>query len=365
MNRLNELNSLGQSVWLDYISKSIIFNGELKRIIKEYKIKGITSNPTIFQKAITNSNDYDKLIKTLSHNKKLNNKILYEKLAIIDIQNAADIMMPIYNTTKKLDGYVSLEVSPYLAYDTKNTINEAKRLWKTISRPNLMIKIPATNEGIDAIRYLISYGININITLLFSVNYYKKAINAFIEGLQYRIKKNKDISFIASVASFFISRIDNKIDKIIDKKSNKKLKTYLGQIAIANAKLAFQIQKKIHNSNIWTILAEKGAQKQRLLWASTSTKNCKYSDILYVENLIGKQTVNTISLKTLNAFQKYGKVQITIENSKINAEEIFNILESENILFEKITNDLLNEGIVLFQKAFDKILISLEKKQKF
>ncbi len=368
MNPLNKLSNLGQSIWFDYISRPLIANGELKKLIEEDDIKGVTSNPAIFEKAIAGSSDYDDSIKKLCKTKSLHNKVLYESLAISDIKNAADVMLPVYKSTNKLDGYVSLEVSPHLAHDTDETINEAKRLWQEVSKPNLMIKVPATDEGIPAIKHLIVQGINVNVTLLFSSDYYKKAANAFIEGLACRVKNGDDISSIASVASFFVSRIDSKIDSLIsedlDKASNDALKSCLGQSAIANAKLTFQMQKKIYNSDAWNKLVGLGAQKQRLLWASTGTKNPKYSDVLYVEELVGEQTVNTLPPDTLNAFREHGQAEITIEKNFEQAKNTFNTLTYNDISFKDVTDTLLDVGVLLFQQAFDKILVSLEEKRK-
>src|SRR5262245_26088175 len=308
-NPLKSLQTYGQSVWLDYIRRSLITSGELQRLLDEDGLRGVTSNPSIFEKAIVGSTDYKDLLESPESNG-LDAKSLYEKLAIRDIQDAADILRPIYEQSKKRDGYVSLEVSPTLAHDTEGTLQEARRLWKSVGRSNVMIKVPATPEGIPAIEALIADGINVNITLLFSQAAYEQVAEAYIRGLEKLQSRGGDVSGVASVASFFISRIDSAIDGIIaarlkastEPAERAQLNSVLGRVAIANAKLTYQRYLELYDNPRWKKLAASGAQTQRLLWASTSTKNPVYRDVIYVEELIGKDTVNTIPPATFEAF---------------------------------------------------------------
>ncbi len=301
-NPLKDLLKFGQSVWLDYIRRNLITSGELKRLVDEDGLRGMTSNPAIFEKAISASTDYADLLQSLKSKPDLDAKGRYEILAIRDIQDAADILRPVYDSSKRHDGYVSLEVSPYLALDTQGTIAEARRLWKAVNRENVMIKVPGTAEGIPAFQQLIGEGININVTLLFSQDVYHKVAEAYLAGLEQAAAAGIDLSRIASVASFFVSRIDNSVDSDLearikastDKAQQEQLKSVLGKVAIANAKLAYELYLKIFSGERWQKLASKGAQTQRLLWASTSTKNPAYRDVLYIEELIGRDTVNTI-----------------------------------------------------------------------
>ncbi len=298
-NPLKALADYGQSPWLDYIRRDLFTTGELKRLIKEDGLKGMTSNPSIFEKAI-GSEFYRDSIAKLALEKGASAVSLYEKLAIEDIQTAADALLSVYEATDKRDGYVSLEVSPALADDSTGTLEEARRLWKAVDRPNLMVKVPATAVGFDTIRQLISEGININVTLLFSQNAYAKVAEAFVAGLEKRAEEGKELANVASVASFFVSRIDSLVDSQIEEKlktasgeDKQLLENLLGKVAIANAKMAYQIYEDIFSGTRWKKLSEKGAQTQRVLWASTGTKNEKYSDVLYIEELIGKDTVNS------------------------------------------------------------------------
>src|SRR5215510_4233837 len=315
-NPLRGLSDFGQSVWLDYIRRSLITSGELKRLIVEDGLRGVTSNPSIFEKAIVGSTDYESVIKS-KESAALDAKQLYEKIAIKDVQDAADILRPVYDESKRKDGYVSLEVSPLLANDTAGTLQEARPLWKTVGRENLMVKVPATPEGIPAIRQLISEGINVNVTLLFSPEVYEQVARAYIEGLSARAAVGGDVSRIASVASFFISRIDTAIDAKIaselktanDPAQRARLGALAGKVAIASAKLAYHRFSELYSGDAWQGLAQKGAQPQRLLWASTSTKNPNYRDVIYVEELIGPSTVNTIPPATLNAFREHGRLR--------------------------------------------------------
>jgi transaldolase/glucose-6-phosphate isomerase len=325
VNPLKQLLKYGQSVWLDYIRRNLITSGELKRLIDEDGLRGMTSNPSIFEKAIAGSTDYTDFLNSLRDRTDLDAKARYELLAIRDIQDAADLMRPVYDGAKRKDGFVSLEVSPYLAHDTQGTIAEARRLWKSVSRDNVMIKVPGTAEGLPAIKQLISEGMNINITLLFSQQVYEQVAEAYIAGLEQLAANGGDLSRVASVASFFISRIDTLVDSIVnDKLKTEKdpakqalLKSILGKVAIANGKLTYQRYLKIFSGPRWDALAKKGAQTQRVLWASTSTKNPHYRDVLYVEEMIGKDTVNTIPPATLDAFRDHGKLRNSLtENSR-------------------------------------------------
>ncbi len=305
-NPLKQLHTFGQSIWLDYIRRDLLKSGELQRLIDDDGLCGMTSNPSIFDKSIAGG-QYQDFLDSLAGRTDLDAKSRYELLAIRDIQDAADILAPVYKSTKKHDGYVSLEVSPYLAHDTNGTIEEARRLWKSVSRPNLMIKVPGTAEGIPAFRQLISEGINVNVTLLFAQPVYEEVAAAYIDGVEKFAASGGDISKLASVASFFISRIDTLADSLVEEKLKKetdqarkqKLQGILGKVAIANGKLTYEAYQRIFSSPRWKALAAKGAQTQRVLWASTSTKNPKYRDVLYVEELIGPDTVNTIPPATL------------------------------------------------------------------
>ncbi len=369
VNPLKSLLNFGQSVWLDYIRRDMLTNGELLRLIKEDGLRGMTSNPSIFEKAIAGSTDYDSAIENLLK-QKLEPIALYENLAIEDVKKAADIFKPVYDETKGHDGYVSLEVSPHLAYDTQKTIAEAQRLWKTVGRPNIMIKVPGTPEGIPAFEELIAQGININVTLLFSKSVYEQVVKAYIKGLEHLAAKGGDISKVASVASFFISRIDSLVDQIIDEKlkvlnndtDKKALGSVLGKTAIANARLTYQLYKQIISEANWQALAKKGAMTQRLLWGSTSTKNPQYSDVYYVEELIGPDTVNTIPPATYNAFRDHGKAASTLESNLEQSKLLLDTLEKSSISLEKICQQLVSEGVKLFSDAFDKLLAVLEQK---
>ncbi|HZW38970.1 MAG TPA: bifunctional transaldolase/phosoglucose isomerase [Ignavibacteriaceae bacterium] len=361
MNPVIQLEKFGQSVWLDNINRLLITSGELENLIKNEGIRGITSNPTIFQKAIGKGNHYDEQIEeVLSKNPDISELELFEELAIQDIRNAADMLLPVYKSSQGKDGYISIEVSPELAYNTEVTISEARKLFKWIDRPNLMIKIPATKEGIPAIRKAISEGININVTLIFSPKSYEDVVEAYISGLEDRLKNNLDIQNIASVASFFISRIDTAVDKDLEAVGAKHLQ---GKIAIANAKLTYQKAKEIFNSERFKKLENAGAKVQRLLWASTGTKNPAYSDVLYVEELIGKDTVNTMPPDTILAYKDHGKPEDRIETNIDDARTQMNELKDLNIDFNKITNDLTIKGVDLFIDSFRDLLNTIKDKK--
>jgi transaldolase/glucose-6-phosphate isomerase len=362
-NPLRGLSDFGQSVWLDYIRRSLITSGELKRLVVEDGLRGVTSNPAIFEKAIVGSTDYEAVIDS-KESAGLDAKALYEKIAVKDVQDAADILRPVYDESKRHDGYVSLEVSPLLANDTAGTLQEARRLWKTVGRENLMVKVPATPEGIPAIRQLISEGINVNVTLLFSRDVYEQVAKAYIEGLTARATAGGDVSRIASVASFFVSRIDSKIDAQItnqlkttsDATQRARLNGLLGKVAIANAKLAYHNFSELYSGEAWQALAKKGAQPQRLLWASTSTKNPAYRDVIYVEELIGPSTVNTIPPATFNAFREHGRLRMSLTEDVENAADTMEAIERAGISMKSVTDSLLDEGLRQFADAFAQLL---------
>jgi transaldolase len=369
VNPLQDLLRFGQSVWLDYIRRNLITSGELKRLIDEDGVRGITSNPSIFEKAISASTDYADLLQSLQSQPELDATARYEILAIRDIQDAADILRPVYDSSKRRDGYVSLEVSPYLARDTQATILEARRLWKAVARENVMIKVPGTAEGIPAFQQLISEGININVTLLFSQKVYEKVAEAYIAGVEQLAARGGDISKIASVASFFISRIDNSIDSIVparlktahDPNEQEQLKSILGKVAVANGKQTYRRYLRIFGTDRWKKLAAKGAQTQRVLWASTSTKNPNYSDILYVEHLIGQDTVNTLPPATLDAFRDHGRARATLTEGLESADQIMNTVAKLGISIDEVTDKLTDDGVKLFADAFDKLLEAVKK----
>ncbi|GAC1617658.1 MAG: hypothetical protein NVS9B13_04610 [Candidatus Acidiferrum sp.] len=362
-NPLKGLLAYGQSPWLDYIRRTILLNGELKKMIDEDGLRGMTSNPAIFEKAIVGSKDYADLLGS-AEAKTLDAKGLYEKIAIRDVQTAADLFRAVYDESKRRDGYVSLEVSPALGFDTKATIEEARRLWKAVGRENLMVKVPATPEGIPAIRQLIEEGININITLLFAQSAYEKVAEAFIGGLEARAAKGQSISQIASVASFFVSRIDTLIDGQIDERlktvtdANERalLTAVQGKVAIANAKLTYHKYQEVFGDARWKALAAKGAQTQRLLWASTSTKNKNYRDVLYVEELIGADTVDTIPPATFDAFRDHGKLRASLTEDIPSAAKTMESLGKAGISMKEVTDKLLADGVKLFADAFVELL---------
>jgi transaldolase / glucose-6-phosphate isomerase len=362
-NPLKGLLAYGQSPWMDYIRRDLLTTGELKRYIDNDGLRGMTSNPAIFEKAIVGSSLYADIL-TSPDAKKLTAKGLFDKIATRDVQDACDIFKPIYSETKRRDGYVSHEVSPDLANDTQATIEEARRLWKTVNRPNVMIKIPATPEGIPAIRQTLEEGLNINITLLFAQSAYEQVAEAFLSALEARAAKGQDISHIASVASFFVSRIDTLVDSKIDEKlktaskaaQKTLLESILGKIAIANAKLTYKKYQELFGGPRWKKLAAKGAQTQRLLWASTSTKNPKYRDVLYVEELIGADTVDTIPPATFDAFRDHGKLRPSLTENVDAAAKTMTDLAKAGISMKEVTDKLLVDGVKLFSNAFTQLL---------
>jgi transaldolase/glucose-6-phosphate isomerase len=367
-NPLKGLLAYGQSPWLDYIRRNILLNGDLKKMIDNDGLRGMTSNPAIFEKAITAGDDYNDVIKAADAPSSTA-MALYEKIAIRDVQDATDIFRPVYAETKGRDGYVSLEVSPNLAFDTQATLDEARRLWKTVNRPNVMIKIPATPQGIPAIRQALEDGININITLLFAQSAYEQVAEAYIAALEARVAKGQDISHIASVASFFVSRIDSLVDSTIDAKekaetdSTKKtlLESLRGKVAIANARRTYAKYQELFGGARWKTLAAKGGQTQRLLWASTSTKNPKYRDVLYVEELIGADTVDTIPPATFDAFRDHGKLRNSLTENVAAANKTMADLEAAGISMKEVTDKLLADAVKLFQDPFKQLLDAITK----
>ncbi len=371
-NPLVELNSLGQSFWLDYISRDLIKSGKLKALIENDGLRGLTTNPSIFYKSIKDSIDYNDQIKYLLSNKDLTEKELFYELEIQDVIEASDILKPVYESSDGKDGYISIEVDPNYAYDTDNTIREAKELFSRINRQNIMIKIPATREGLPAIRQLISEGYNINVTLLFSVKRYEEVVDAYLEGLEERLKKESSIDSVASVASFFVSRVDTLTDKIIDEKikdilydDEKELfESLKGKTAVANAKMAYQAMVTNFSSERFLNIKENGGRIQRLLWASTSAKNPDYSDLLYVDELIGPNTVNTMPPATLEAFKNHGVIKRTVDQDLNSTMEFFESLLDAGINIDNITERLENEGVRLFIESFNSLLDLLSEKRK-
>jgi transaldolase / glucose-6-phosphate isomerase len=370
-NPLRTLPEYGQSVWLDFLSRDLFSSGELKRLIAEDGLRGMTSNPSIFEKAIGHGEDYDAQIAELEAAGDLDPGALFERLAITDIQSAADTLRPVYDQTQGRDGYVSIEVSPYLAMQTDATVEEARRLWREIGRDNLMVKIPATKPGLPAIRTMIAEGVNINITLLFSQKVYGEVAEAYISGLEEYVAKGGDPHKVASVASFFVSRIDTMVDEALDKKiaaadpaEKARLKGLQGKIAIANAKLAYQMYQGIFRDERWQRLAQQGAQTQRLLWASTGTKNKAYSDVLYVEELIGPDTVNTMPPATMEAFLDHGRLRMSLEEDVPGAEAAMNALAKAGISIDEITARLVEDGVKLFAEAADHLYAAVQKKRR-
>jgi transaldolase len=363
INPLKGLLAYGQSPWMDYIRRDLLTTGSLKKYIQNDGLRGMTSNPSIFEKAITGSDLYADILNSADA-KKLDAKGLFEKIAIRDVQDACDIFKSVYGEANRRDGYVSLEVSPYLANDTKGTLEEARRLWKAVSRPNVMIKVPATPEGIPAIRQLLEEGLNINITLLFAQSAYEQVAEAFLAALEARAAKGQDISHIASVASFFVSRIDTLIDSKVDEKLKSAsdaaqkalLESIHGKVAIANAKLTYKKYQELFGGARWKALAAKGAQTQRLLWASTSTKNAKYRDVIYVEELIGADTVDTIPPATFDAFREHGKLRPSLTEDVAGAQKVMDDLAKAGISMKEVTDKLLVDGVKLFADAFRQLL---------
>jgi transaldolase / glucose-6-phosphate isomerase len=368
-NPLQALLSYGQSMWLDYIRRDLITSGSLKTMIADDGLRGMTSNPAIFEKAIGESSLYDDILKSLSTRDDLDTTARYEQIAIRDIQGAADVLRPVYDSSKFRDGYVSLEVSPLLARKTQETIDEARRLWKAVNRENVMIKIPGTAEGLPAIRQAIGEGINVNVTLLFAQEVYEKVAEAHIAGLEDLAKRGGNLKKIGGVASFFISRIDSLVDSIINEKlktttdaqQQALLKSLLGKVAIANGKLTYLRYQRIFSGPRWQTLAAQGAQTQRVLWASTSTKNPAYRDVMYVEELIGPDTVNTMPPATIDAFRDHGKLRNSLTEDVAGAQNVMDNLARTGISIKEVTTKLTDDGVKLFADAFHKLLAAVQK----
>jgi transaldolase len=356
MTNLHKLKKIRQSPWYDNITRDLLSSGGLNKLIDK-GILGLTSNPTIFHKAFVSSPLYKNQLEELKA-KKISTFQTYEKLVFKDILGAADCFEDVYDSSGKIDGYVSIEVSPHYAYDTEKTIQEAERTFKALSCPNIMIKVPATKEGMPAIRKLVAMGININATLIFSISQYEKTANAYIEGLEKRASEGKDLSSINSVASVFVSRVDTKVDKILDEKGNNSLR---GLAAVANAKIIYQKFKEIFYSERFKKLQEKGANLQRVLWASTSAKNPAYSKVKYVEELIGPDTVNTMPGETMDAFIQYGEVKVTVDENLEEAKRIIGSLKDEGISIDEVCEQLQQEGVKKFIDSFDALLDSIAK----
>ena len=370
MNRLQRLHAAGQSIWLDFIDRNLLGSGTLQRRIQEDALTGMTSNPTIFEKALAEGSAYDADLRSAPEGASAWE--LFELLAASDVRAACDIFRPVYDSTNGGDGYVSLEVSPGAANDTEETIVEAHRLWKAVDRPNLMIKVPGTDAGAAAARRLIADGINVNVTLLFAVEAHAKVIDAYIAGLEDRAAAGKPLDHVGGVASFFISRVDSEIDKRLDAmiasaqspEDAERLKGLKGKAAIANAKLAYKLFQSRFSGHRWERLVEKGARVQRPLWASTSTKNPAYRDVLYVEELIGPDTVNTMPPQTLEAFRDHGETRRSVDENVGGAVQLLAELESIGISMKDVTDQLLREGLASFSKSFDTLIAGLEAKSR-
>ena len=370
-NPLRKLQEIGQSVWLDNLSRRLLDSGELKRLIEEDDLTGITSNPTIFQKAISGSKDYETSLKSLLQKGLRDEKELFLNLAVEDISRAADILWPVYQRSGGKDGFVSIEVSPDLAYETEKTVAEAKSLFSTIARKNILIKVPGTKQCLPAIEQLTAEGVNVNVTLLFSVNRYEEVAEAYLRGLEKRASQGKPIHEVASVASFFVSRVDALTDKLLEARlssastdtARQKIKSLLGKAAVANARLAYQKYKSIFSQK--RFLRLQGANVQRILWGSTGTKNPGFSDIKYVQELIGPDSINTLPEATLMAFKDHGRVQITIADHIEEAERLFMELEAVGVDINQVTEQLEDEGVKLFSDSFSLLLKEIAEKRDF
>ncbi len=368
-NSLKQLGTFGQSIWLDYIRRDLIANGGLRRLIEEDGLRGMTSNPFIFEKAITDSHDYDEDIRSMALTGK-DVQSIYETISQHDVQSAADVFRPLYDRSEGKDGYVSLEVNPHLAHDTEGTMKEARRLWGALDRPNVFIKVPATVEGLPAIQQLITEGISVNVTLLFGLPRYRQVVEAYIAGIEARAGQGKTVKHVASVASFFVSRIDTLLDALLDKpvvQDGKKAdltKKVRGQAAIASAKMAYQIYKEFFGSARFRKLAAEGARAQRLLWASTSAKNPDYSDVKYIEALIGPETINTAPLETIGAYRDHGEPEARLEQDLNEARSVLDGLTELGIDIDNVTQQLEDEGVEKFNKPFDKLLETLAQRSQ-
>ena len=367
-NRLLELHDVGQSIWLDSIDRRMLHDGELDRRIRDDALTGMTSNPTIFQKALASSNAYDEQI-VAAEEESPTSWELFELLETTDVRDACDAFAGVYSNTRGADGYVSIEISPGVSHDADAAVEEARRLWKTVDRPNVMVKVPGTREGAVAVRRLIADGINVNITLLFAIEAHERVIEAYLGGLEDRVKARQPIDGLASVASFFVSRVDTEIDKRLDAliakappAEKERLQMLKGRAAIANAKLAYRLFREKFSGPRWEALAKEGARVQRPLWASTSTKNPAYRDVMYVEELIGPDTVDTMPPATIDAFKDHGVVAKSVDKKVPAAEGLLKEIEGVGISMREVTEKLLVEGIASFQKSFDELIAGLESK---
>jgi transaldolase len=356
-NRLKQLHDAGQSIWLDFIDRTMLRNGDLQRRIANDSLTGMTSNPTIFEKALAEGHAYDDQLRGTSGD--LTALEVFELIATTDVRDACDAFRGVHDAANGADGFVSIEVSPGAAYNAQATISEAARLWSTVDRPNVMIKVPGTTEGAKAVRALTADGINVNITLLFAIEKYAAVIDAYMSGLEDRVNAGKDIASIHSVASFFVSRVDTEVDKRLGDDSSLK-----GKAAIANAKMAYRLFQEQTNTPRWKALAAKGATLQRPLWASTSTKNPEYRDVMYVEQLIGPHTVNTMPPATIEAFRDHGVVQRTVDADLDEAQRVLDGLEQKGISMRDVTDKLLKDGLASFEKSFETLLAGLRQKTK-
>jgi transaldolase len=366
-NKLQQLHDVGQSIWLDSIDRTIIQNGELEHRIQGDALTGMTSNPTIFQKALASSNAYDEQL--LSAEEGLTSWQLFELVETTDVRDACDLFAGVYSSTRGADGYVSIEVSPGVSHSADATCEEARRLWKTVDRPNVMVKVPGTGEGALAVRRLTAEGINVNITLLFAIEAHERVIEAYLAALEDRVKAHQPIDGLASVASFFVSRVDTEVDKRLDAliakaspAEKERLKMLKGRAAIANAKLAYKLFRQKFSGPRWEALAKQGARVQRPLWASTSTKNPAYRDVMYVEELIGPDTVDTMPPATIEAFRDHGVVEKTVDRKVAAAEGLLREIEAAGISIREVTEKLLADGIASFQKSIDELIAGLETK---
>ena len=369
MNPLKRLQDFGQSVWLDFIDRGFLRSGELERHIRDDGIAGMTSNPTIFEKALAEGSEYDDQIRAAAG--PLTAEELFETIATTDVREACDIFRPTYDRTGGGDGYVSIEVSPGAAHDAESTVTEAHRLWKAVDRPNVMIKVPGTREGAKAVRRLTADGVNVNITLLFAIDAHARVIAAYFEGLEAREGARQPVAALASVASFFVSRVDTEVDKRLDAllptlsgADRSRAEELRGKAAIANAKLAYRLFAREFSTPRWAALRERGARVQRPLWASTSTKNPKYRDVMYVEQLIGPHTVNTMPPATVEAFRDHGVVARTVDAGLDDSERVMADLERFGISMLEVTDKLLVDGLASFQKSYDAVIAGLEAKSR-
>jgi transaldolase len=366
--RLHDLHTAGQSIWLDYIDRTMLHDGDLERRLSDDVLTGMTSNPTIFEKAMAQGTAYDEQLKSVKPG--MAPWQIFELVETDDVRTACDIFADIYNTSNGTDGFVSIEVSPGVANDTQATITEARRLWHTVNRPNLMVKVPGTDAGAQAVHDLLVEGINVNITLLFAVKAHERVIDAYLSALEDRVKQGLPVDRISSVASFFVSRVDTEVDKRLDAAAKnvsgselERINTLKGKAAIANAKMAYQLFAQKFSGSRWDALAAKGAHVQRPLWASTSTKNPAYRDVLYVEELIGPHTVNTMPPKTIEAFRNHGVVARTVDAKVDDAKQQLDALRAVGIDMTDVTDQLLREGLTSFEKSFDTLLAGIEKKR--